>query len=39
MPWDYPDEALITLCETCHYLEHTKGYPQIKVRLSNGKDV
>lgn len=18
MPWDYPDEALITLCETCH---------------------
>jgi Restriction endonuclease len=21
-PWDYPDSALITLCETCHEIEH-----------------
>lgn len=21
-PWDYPDEALITLCEICHKTEH-----------------
>jgi len=20
-PWDYPDDVLITLCETCHYFE------------------
>lgn len=22
MPWDYPDDALITLCEECHSREH-----------------
>jgi len=22
MPWQYPDYALITLCETCHSLDH-----------------
>lgn len=22
MPWDYPDDALITLCQSCHYQEH-----------------
>jgi 5-methylcytosine-specific restriction endonuclease McrA len=22
MPWEYPDEALITLCEDCHRMEH-----------------
>lgn len=21
-PWDYPDRAIITLCETCHNLSH-----------------
>jgi len=27
MPWDYPDEALITLCEDCHDQEHFKYTP------------
>ena len=22
MPWEYPDDALITLCEDCHKREH-----------------
>ena len=22
MPWEYPDEALVTLCEDCHRKEH-----------------
>lgn len=21
-PWEYPDDALVTLCETCHEEEH-----------------
>lgn len=24
MPWEYPDEALVTLCETCHNDYHKK---------------
>lgn len=24
-PWDYPDDALITLCEPCHNTEHLVG--------------
>lgn len=24
MPWDYPDNALITLCDDCHRLEHER---------------
>lgn len=23
-PWDYPDQALITLCKSCHGRGHTK---------------
>ena len=28
-PWDYEDEALITLCEDCHNKEHGKSIPKI----------
>ena len=24
MPWDYPDDALITLCDNCHKREHER---------------
>lgn len=23
-PWEYPDESLVTLCESCHKIEHKK---------------
>lgn len=23
-PWEYPDDAIITLCSDCHYLEHVE---------------
>jgi len=26
-PWDYPDDALITLCEDCHSILHSKFIP------------
>lgn len=29
-PWDYPDEFLITLCETCHDKENQRLYAVIE---------
>ena len=28
LPWEYPDQALITLCNTCHSKEHNLTRPQ-----------
>lgn len=27
-PWEYPNEALITLCDRCHKWEHSKRTPK-----------
>lgn len=32
-PWDYPDKALVTLCESCHESE-TEAWPQVIDRLT-----
>lgn len=32
-PWEYPDSALITLCETCHKRRHAKN-PTTKIAIS-----
>ena len=31
-PWDYPDEKLITLCETCHKKWHRKHKMKVYYR-------
>lgn len=28
-PWEYPNEALITLCDKCHKWEHSKRNPKV----------
>ena len=37
LPWDYPDEDLITLCCDCHSVKHT-GTPSLKVPKTWFKD-
>jgi 5-methylcytosine-specific restriction endonuclease McrA len=32
-PWDYPDTNLVTLCETCHSLEHLSQRTELEVLL------
>ena len=29
LPWDYADEALVTLCDSCHYDLHEKKYVEV----------
>jgi hypothetical protein len=33
MPWQYPDEALITLCDVCHHAEHFRPSTWLDVVL------
>jgi hypothetical protein len=32
-PWDYPSELLITMCESCHKIEHEYKFEDIAVLL------
>jgi 5-methylcytosine-specific restriction endonuclease McrA len=39
LPWEYPDKALITLCDLCHQWEHVLNPPKYKKRKGyNNKD-
>lgn len=29
LPWDYADEALVTLCDSCHYELHEREYVEV----------
>ena len=35
MPWDYPDDALITLCNNCHNKEHQTHTIKVYYRSYN----
>lgn len=37
MPWEYPDDALITLCEECHEQTHDTRKGDNVVKSANGK--
>lgn len=32
-PWDVPDDALITICEDCHFIEHYDGFTELEKEL------
>ncbi len=36
-PWEYPEEALVTLCEECHREESENRYPEEKALLQTLK--
>lgn len=35
LPWDYPDDALITMCAMCHFEFHQNNYVDIFDQLGN----
>jgi len=37
LPWDYPDDALITMCAKCHFEFHQKN--KVKVYSKIGKEI
>jgi len=36
LPWEYPDDCLVTLCETCHGLLHEKNDMRKDIEMERG---